>query len=372
MDLAPTEEQRMLRQAARLALERRCAPEQLARTREAGGFDETLWRQAVGMGWPAALAPEPIGEGMNLEDAVVLLEECGRVLAPIPLASAMLAGWLAGRAGDAGQRDELLAAIASGEVVAVVAGPGRADKLAELPLRAEQDGQEWHLHGHAALVRDAAVCRRLLCLVTLDGATRVAVVPVGAAGVRVRPETTVGALREASVLLVGVRLAEATVLAAPLERADLDALQVVRAILEAAEVVGACDAVLGLTVSHATARVQFGRPIGSFQAVQHRMADMVADLDGCRWLLYRTASEAAAGRDAVVLAAQLSLVAGQASRRLLASAHQVHGGVGFIREHPLPMFFGRQKAAELSFGRPDEHRERIAAALLDGEEAQAP
>jgi alkylation response protein AidB-like acyl-CoA dehydrogenase len=372
MDLTPTEEQRMLRQAARLALERRCAPEQLARTREAGGFDETLWRQAVGMGWPAAMAPEPAGEGMTLEDAVVLLEECGRALAPIPLASAMLAVWLIGRAGDDGQRDGLLPAIAMGDVVVVVASPGRAEDLAELPLRAERDGNQWRLHGTVALVRDAAVCRRLLCLVTMDGATRAVAVPADAAGVRPRARRTVGALREATVQLEGVRCADASVLAAPLQRRDLEDLQVVRTVLEAAEVVGACDAVLELTVSHASSRVQFGRPIGSFQAVQHRMADMLADLDGCRWLLYRTASEMAAGRDAAVLAAQLSLFTSQASRRLLASAHQVHGGVGFIREHPLPMYFGRQKAAELSFGRPDEHRERIAAALLDGEEAQAP
>lgn len=371
MDLAPTEEQRMLRQAARLALERHCAPEQLARTRQAGGFDAALWRQAVELGWPAALAPEPTGAGMTLEDAVVLLEECGRALAPIPLASAMLAGWLAGRAGDTGQRDELLAAISAGEVVAVVASPGRAENLAELPLRAERSGAAWTLRGEAALVRDAAVCQRLLCLVALEGAVRAVEIPVGAAGVRVRPEATVGALREASVLLEGVHPVDASVLATPLERRDLENLQVVRAVLESAEVVGACDAALELTVSHASDRVQFGRPIGSFQAVQHRMADMLADLDGCRWLLYRTASEAAAGRDAAVLAAQLALFTGQASRRLLASAHQVHGGVGFIREHPLPMYFGRQKAAELSYGRPDEHRERIAAALLDGEEAQA-
>ena len=370
MELAPTEEQRMLRQAARLALERRCAPPQLAATREAGGFDETLWHQAVGMGWPAAMAPEPVGQGMTLEDAVVLLEECGRVLAPIPLASSVLAGWLVGRAGDDRQRGELLPAIAAGELVALVAGPGRAENLAELALRAEPDGDRWRLHGEATLVRDAAVCQRLLCLVHLGGATRAVAVPADAAGVEIRPRRTVGALREAGLRLDDLRPDEAWVLATPLRHRDLEDLQAVRAVLEAAEVVGACDAVLELTVSHASSRVQFGRPIGSFQAVQHRMADMLADLDGCRWLLYRTASELAAGRNAAVLAAELSLFTGQASRRLLASAHQVHGGVGFIREHPLPMYFGRQKAAELSFGGPDEHRERIAAALLDGEEAR--
>jgi alkylation response protein AidB-like acyl-CoA dehydrogenase len=372
MDLAHTEEQRMLRQAARLALARRCAPEQLARTREAGGFDETLWRQAVAMGWPAAIAPEPAGQGMTLEDAVVLLEECGRALAPIPLASALLAAWLIGRAGDEAQREELLPAIAAGEIVAVVAGPGRADNPAGPPLRADRDGHRWRLHGTAALVRDAAVCRRLLCLARMNGATRAVAVPADAAGVRLRPRRTVGALREATVRLEGAWFDDGGVLAAPLHRRDLADFQAVRAVLEAAELVGACDAVLELTVSHASSRVQFGRPIGSFQAVQHRMADMLADLDGCRWLLYRTASELAAGQDAALLAAQLSLFTGQASRRLLASAHQVHGGVGFIREHPLPRYFGRQKAAELSFGHPDEHREWIAAALLDSEEVPAP
>jgi alkylation response protein AidB-like acyl-CoA dehydrogenase len=110
--------------------------------------------------------------------------------------------------------------------------------------------------------------------------------------------------------------------------------------------------------------VQFGRPIGSFQAVQHRLADAVIDLYGCRWLAWRVASEMAAGRDAATLAAQLSVWTRSASARIVAAAHQIHGGIGFIREHPLHLYFGRQKATELSGAPSAAFRERVAAAVL--------
>lgn len=315
-----------MREAARALLGRDAPWERLIRLRDQGNFDPDLWREAGAMGWPGALIPEPVGLGLRFEDACGLLAEAGRALAPIPLASSLLAGRLLA---EAGAEPEALDQVAAGTTFAVAGGR------------------------HGQLVRDAAVAAWLL---SVEGDSLRLLPRSGASTV---PRLTAGRLREASVELLEGAGRACGVLPGAESR-----LQTLRLLFEAAEMAGACERVLEISAEHVNNRRQFGRTLGSFQSVQHRLADMLTDLDGTRWLLWRTAAELDAGRPAAGLAVRLGIWTRQASGRIVASALQVHGGVAFIRDHPLHMYFGRQKSCELSFGSLEDLRQQAAAELL--------
>jgi alkylation response protein AidB-like acyl-CoA dehydrogenase len=258
--------------------------------------------------------------------------------------------------------------MAAGEIVAALIGrPVPGGHHGVPPVQVTRGGT---LAGTSELVRDAQVCDRFACVVPTRDGDRVAIIPRDAPGVTVEPRATVGGFREAAVTFA-VPLEAAVVLSKPLEPRWVADLEALIAVFETAEIVGACQTVLEFTRTHATSRVQFGRCLGSFQAVQHRMADMLIDLDGCRWTLYRAASEMTASASPGALVDHLVTWTADATRRILQGAHQIHGGVGFIREHPLHLFFGSQKAYELTRGAPGGHLGRLAAALLDTPEEQA-
>jgi alkylation response protein AidB-like acyl-CoA dehydrogenase len=331
MDLVESPEQLLLQDGARDLLERRCPPERVMALWDQGAFDVELWRQASEIGWAGIMVPEPLGLGLGVGAAAGLVEQAGRVLAPIPLASGIVGAWLAASVGAPASMVENLAT--GIERPAIIEGK-RAD-----------------------LVRDAAVATVFLSV----QAGRLRCISASGGGASVTPRLAAGRLREASVDLLastGEDLGGIT----PETAAQLT---VIRIVLEAAEMVGACEKVLELGVEHVRTRHQFGKALAAFQSVQHRMADMLTDLDSMHWLCRRTAAEFDAGRDASLLAEHLAITTKDSSQRIVASCLQVHGGIGFIRDHPLHLYFGRQKAAALSFGLAGAHRERIAAAILD-------
>jgi alkylation response protein AidB-like acyl-CoA dehydrogenase len=191
-------------------------------------------------------------------------------------------------------------------------------------------------------------------------------IPLQASGVSVTPVDSVGGLRQAHLRVAAALLTADDVTAGPdrSESARVDALLL---ILDAAELVGCAEMALEMTVHHAQTRHQFGRPLGAFQAVRHRIADMTSNVEQSRWLLYRSAELLACGADpapALTQAHALALWNSVALDRVLGSAHQVHGGVGFIRDHPLHRYFGRQKASMFSWGQPADHAESVLAACF--------
>ena len=331
MDLTAGPDQELLRKSARDLLEAECPVEKMIEIRGRGAFDERLWRRAAELGWAGVLVYEPLGHELAVQAAVELLEQVGRVLAPIPLASSVVAAWLAAAAKAP---DSVVEDFASGS------------ERPALPAATR-----------AGLVRDATSATGFL----LIQRGRLEWIAASSDGVKVTPRLTAGRLREASVDLSAASPRDL----AGVPPALAERLRTLQILLEAAEMTGACERVLELAVHHVCTRMQFGRPLGSFQAVQHRMADMLTDLDGIRWSCRRAAAEMDSGRDAGLLVARLAVLVKENSQRVVASCLQVHGGVGFIRDHPLHAYFGRQKATELSFGLAGYHRERIAAAILD-------
>ena len=363
MDLAEHDEERLLRQTVREMFADLVPAERVREIRaKPGCFDGELWPRVAGLDVLTMLAAPPYGLGLGLAAAAAVAEEAGRVLAAVPIASSLAAGWLVDGFGSEAQRRLMLGELGAGQVRYAVSAPTVGEGP---PLRAVST-DPWILTGRRTLVRDAVGADGILCVVPVGSGAVTIVVRSNDPGVRVTPQRTAGFLREGVVELSEVRVPADRVLPGRLAGHDLARMAALQVILEGAELAGACAHVLDLATAHAASRQQFGRPIGSFQSVQHRLVDALLDLDGLVWVTRRAAAAFDTGaEDAVFLAACLGVVLSSAPRRILAAAHQVHGGVGFVRDHPLHMYFGRERAAALTAGPLRVARERVARQLFD-------
>ncbi|WP_030975655.1 acyl-CoA dehydrogenase family protein [Streptomyces sp. NRRL S-1824] len=387
MDAAFTAEQDEIRRTLRELLVKRCGPGEVrSAVRTAHGYDEALWRQlAQDLGLPGlALAPEYGGVGCGTVELAVACEETGRALLPSPLlATAALAAPLIAALGTEAQRTALLPRIAAGELTATLAVPGGSLSTA-LGLTGDTTGgawagggraggvqarpgpEGWRLYGEAARVLDGHSAglllvaahaggfprsRTLLFLVRVDTATGLARTRQTSLD-ETRPLARVE-LRDTAAELLG---ADDTVdVAGP--AGALAAVGCTTAAVLAAEAVGAAASALDRTVEYVKAREQFGRAIGSFQAVKHRLADLYVRVQAARSAAYYAAWDPAAG--GLALAQALETL-----RITTAEAVQLHGGIGFTWEHEAHLYFKRAAADELLFG--PVHRLRDHAAEQAG------
>jgi len=355
MDLTLTAEQEMLVEAARRFLARAWSlADTRAAERDPRGFRPDVWRAMAGLGWQGMALPAASGGGgLGFVETILVLEEMGRALLPSPfLPTAVLCGPLILALGSEAQR-RWLPRIAAGEMVATLAlvEPGWRDPWGTPALAADGGGR---LTGRKLFVPFAPDAD--LLLVAAAGPSLIAL-ERGAAGVAATRLATLGGDPVYEVVLDG---AQGEPLGAPGGAGPALARALDRgAVATLAYMVGAAERALEMTVDHASTRVQFGRPIGSFQAVAHRCADMRTDLDALRHLVYQ-----AAWRLEAPLAVSAALAYGsEALRRIFMHAHQVHGAIGFSTEHDLHLFTRRAKAAELQWGSPARHHERVAQAM---------
>ncbi|MER5210144.1 acyl-CoA dehydrogenase family protein [Streptomyces sp. NPDC002838] len=381
MDAGFTAEQDEIRRTLRELLRKRCGPHDLrAAVETPAGHDPALWTAlAERLGLPGLALPEAYGGvGCSATELALACEETGRVLAPSPLlATAVLAAPLILALGADAQRADLLPRIASGSLTAALAVPGTS-LAAALALTGENGGDwagggraggvqarraggGWRLYGQADQVLDGHSAGLLLIAAHAGGFARsrtlLFLVPGDAGGlVRVR-QTALDAtrpqariqLRDTEAELLGDE--EADVLAALATVGDTAA-----AVL-AGEAVGAADQALARTVEYVRQREQFGRAIGSFQAVQHRLADVYVQVRAARSAAYYAAWATANGERAGGLALAQAL---DALRYAAAEAIQLHGGIGFTWEHEAHLYFKRASGDELLFG--PVHRLRAHAA----------
>ncbi|HEY2386144.1 MAG TPA: acyl-CoA dehydrogenase family protein [Candidatus Binatia bacterium] len=361
MDFGFTPEQEMLRDAARKFLAAEYPPS-IARTAmdTADAHDTARWRALAELGWLGILVPADLGgQGGAFLDMAVVLEESGKALVPGPfLASAVLATAALRDAGTPAQRERLLPALAAGERVATVA-LGIAGEPAGVTLTA--DGRAT---GQTAFVMDAQPADVLVIAARgSDGAPMLVLVERGAAGLTVTPLHTVDMTRR----LCTVALHD--VVGEPLSGGE--AAGVIRRLREhacaglALELVGVGQRALEMSVAYALERTQFGRPIGSFQAIKHKCVDMMVQVETARSLAYYAAwavSEDAP--DAGRAAAMAKAYAGEMAKTVTSEAIQVHGGIGFTWEHDLHLYYRRALAADAAFGAAPTHRETIVAPLV--------
>ncbi|GGP36380.1 acyl-CoA dehydrogenase family protein [Streptomyces melanogenes] len=375
MDPDLTPEQHEIRRTLRTLLAKRCGPDEVkAAARTGPGYDPVLWRQlAKELGLPGLAIPEAYGGvGCGPGELALACEETGRALLPSPLlATAALAAPLLLALGAEPQKHAYLPPLARGELTATLAVPGPALPLAlgltgdnadgswagggrAGGIQARQVDNTWRLYGEAAQVLDAHRADLLLVPAHTGGFTRSRVqlflVRGDAAGLRRTRHTTLDETRVQGT--VQLREVKGELLDGGLAE-PLAATGRTTATTLAAESVGAAAYVLERTVSYVKEREQFGRPIGSFQAVKHRLADRYVQVQAARSAAYYAAWDPDAG--GLALAQALEALRGAA-----AEAIQLHGGIGFTWEHEAHLYFKRAAADELLFGSVPLLRARAA------------
>ncbi|MFZ8885463.1 MAG: acyl-CoA dehydrogenase family protein [Steroidobacteraceae bacterium] len=379
MHFALTEEQEAIREAARDFLSKRADSARLRKDMLLPeGHDPALWKEISGeLGWAGISLPEDVGgSGLGMVETAILLEEQGRCLYGGPfLASAGLATALLLEAPASEARDAILARLAVGEATAALAVTGDSGRPGgdAVALELVEGPAGVQLRGHAAFVLNGNVADTFIAAAHdrrpgRDGLAMVAVA-AGASGLAVKTLAAMDLTRPyARIECSNVQAVDVLVDGGGVAVAR--GLQVAQVAL-AAEQLGAMQAVMDLTTEYARQRVQFGRVIGSFQAIKHRLADMMVICEAARSAVYYAAcvvdeyrSDPATGAAELAEAAALVKVyCSSGFHDVAGNAIQLHGGIGFTWEYDTQLFFKRARATSNLLGSPQYHREVIAELL---------
>ena len=362
MDFGLTQEQQILRRTAREFLEAEC-PTSLVREAEASeeGHAPELWRKMAGLGWLGIALPEKYGgTGGSLTGQTVLFEEIGRALTPGPLLTSILAAQVVLNAGDDRQKDSLLPGVVSGDLLLTLA---RGDKLET----ASRDGG-LTLTGESPFVPHAGLAHHIVCATRpAIGAwpdTTLVIVDSQSDGVTRTAMESVANHPQYLVEFDDVPLPEDAVLGVIAEgRPALDSAVRRATVLQCAETLGRAQKVLEMVVEYANNRVQFGRPIGTFQAVQHRCADLRVAVDGGRMLTYQAAWKLDQEMPADDEVAMAKAQAGSLSRMATEAGHSIFAGISFTVEHDMQLYSARAKIAEANLGDTQYHLDQLAARM---------
>jgi len=343
VDFAFTDEQAMIAETATTFFAEQATSDRTRAAMDAGGIDRALWNSFTGeLGLAGVALPENYGGvGLGLVELAILAEAAGAHVAALPfLASLGIAAPAILSGGSEEQRDALLPAMASGELIAsYAAATGHA-----------ADGR---FTGSAALVPHGAVADVLL----IDAGDQILVVRVGDPGVSVTPLVTMDQTRPYARVALDKAIAEPLVDTAAARAAANQSGWIALA----ADALGGAQACLDRTVAYAKERVQFGRPIGSFQSVKHRLADMMVEIEQARSAVYWAACAADENdRDALLAAHSAKAFATDTYAACAGHAIQLHGGIGFTWEHDAHLFFKRAQADRSLMGSPEWHLARIA------------
>lgn len=378
MDLGLTEDQELLKTAAadfiRLEYDKDTL---IALEQTATGVTPELFRQAAELGWLGILIPESLGgTGRSFTDAAVLFEELGRgpVLGP-HFSSSILGALIVLHGGTEEQKRLLLPGVAAGTTVLSVAvtEPQYGWIPESVQMRGGLSGDQYVLDGVKLFVHDAQAATHLLCAARTDAAENGSgsgisffVVEAGSPGVSIR--TLPGWMSQVDeVRFEGVRVPAGNVLGDMsgrgngweiYERAAIQAIPVL-----CAYQVGSCQAVVDMSVAYSRTRHQFSQPIGRFQRVQDHIIGAVNHLDAARWTTYEALWKLDSGRDARSSVHLAKAVTSEASLKVCAGGHEVHAGVGVMREYGLTLHTQRSRTLYHCFGDARYHRRRLADAL---------
>ena len=375
MDLGLNEEQEMLRKSAREFLSKEC-PKKLVRELDESdtGFSRDLWKKMAELGWMGLPFPEKFGgNGGTLLDLIVLLDEMGYNIVPGPFFSTVvLSGFTLLEAGSDEQKQSYLSKICSGEMIMTFA-------LTELDgtylpesieTAAKKKGDQYVVNGTKLFVPDANIADFMLVAARTKESSNpeegisIFIVDAKSPGVRVTLLKTLGRDKLCEVVFQDVKVPEKSLVGKldggwPIIKSILRKATVAKC----AEMVGGAQASLDMAVNYAKERVQFNRPIGSFQAIQHYCANMVTDVDGSRFITYKAAWTESEGLSSDMEVSMAKAWTSEAYKRVAVLAHQIFGAIGFTMDHDMHLYFRRAKAGELAYGDADFHREIVAAQL---------
>jgi len=362
MDFRFSDEQTTVRDLARSILDKEVSTARLKRLEtEGASLDRALWSTLAEAGLLGLAVPVELGGmGFGLTELCVLLHEVGRVVAPVPvIPSLVLGGLVIAESGSDAQRREWLTPLATGE--AILTGALRDDTA----VRARRQGGAWVLRGALRLVPAADVASRMLVAATTGDGVGIFLADPRASGVVLTRRGTSRRAPLFDLTLNDVRVDDRDVLGgdpqhAPAAVARAEACGLVA---ESAMQVGVCERALELTSAYVRDRVQFGVPIGSFQAVQHRLADCYIDLEAMRWVTWRAAWRLAERLPATRETLVAKFWAAEGGARITAAAQHLHGGIGVDVDYPIHRYFLAAKALELGLGGATQQLARLGRDL---------
>jgi len=358
-----TEEQTLLRDSAARLIDVGTGAARHRRQRAAdAGFDRARLAEMADAGWLAMLVPEAAGGlGLGMVELALVLEQAGRGLAMEPVSALACAGWALGN-GEAGAANaEALAGLANGSRVIL---PAVSDD--GLPAAQPSDGGGFTLDGATARIAHAAGADGFLVAAAAAGGTVLCLVPADTPGLSREDAVTVDGGTHAPLGLSGVAVAPDQVVARENSGGELAAGLFDRLLIgQGAEMLGVMDAALDLGIGYMKTREQFGRPIGSFQALQHRAVDNHVDVELSRALLYQVAAATDAGRASRAMAAAVKTRLSEAALTVTKSVIQLHGAIGFTDEYDAGLYLRRAMTLAAEYGGAGAHRARFGA-LMDG------
>ncbi len=376
MEIGLSEDQQLFRETTRQALEQHSP---ITRVRELiedpDGLDRAMWRRGAELGWYSMLVPEQYGggsiSGAGLVDLAIVAEELGRMLHPGPFHPTNVVAFALAESGTPAQREEFLPKLAAGELIATwaFAEPDLEWSPSAVALTATRTGGGYRLDGVKTCVQDALLADQLLVTARAPEGLTQFLVPRQTAGLTVEPlETLDLARRLANVRFRGVSVSddllvgEAGGAAVAVERQLQVAL-----VLQCADSSGVADQGLAITVQYAKDRIAFGRPIGSYQGLKHRMADHRMRLEGAFAATAYAAVAVHGGRNDAAIAARIAKAhVGRWSSAILHDCIQIHGGIGMTWDHDIHLYFRRAISNEVLYGSPHEHQRGLVDLVEEG------
>jgi 3-oxocholest-4-en-26-oyl-CoA dehydrogenase beta subunit len=367
MDFSLNEEQKILKNTAREFFEKEC-PKSLVKEmiKDELGYCPQLWKKMADLGWMGmVLDPRYDGIGGSFLDLTLLLEEMGRALFPGPFFSTVVLGALTIMAsGDEKNKQKLLPAIAAGDLILTLGltEPNGHYGQEGMKTEAVKKGGDYIINGTKLFVPDAHIARYVICVArTANGGITLFLVDTRSSGVTLTPLLTIAGDRQSEIIFNNVKMHSGYILGELGKGwSYIEEVWPKVVVARCAEMVGGAQQVLDMTVQYAKERHQFGRPIGSFQAIQHYIADMLTEVEGCRHLTYQAAWMLSEGLPCKKEVAVAKSWCSDAFKKVTGVSHQVHGAIGFTEEHDLYLYYKHAKAWELLFGDAYHHRETVA------------
>ncbi len=375
MDFAITEEQKILKKSAQDFLKKECPREKIREIMEGEiGHSEELWRKIAELGWLGLAFPSHLGgSDFTFTDLCILMEELGYHLFPGPFFSTVLLGAMPILShGTESQKREILPKVASGDLILTLALTDRdpAPEAPAIETRARPRGSAYVLEGTKLFVSDAHLAHRILCVARTrkardkeDGVT-LFMVDAKDPAVQVTPLRTLSRDKQCEVVFRGARVPREAILGEPHAGWPIVQETLAKAnVALSAKMLGGAQAVMDMALHYVKERIQFDRPIGSFQAVQHYFADMWIQINGARLLTLKAASSISKGVVSAKEVAMAKAKAAGAFRRATIVGHQVFGAIGFTYEHDMHLYHRRSISYDMAFGDGAFQRQRVAREL---------
>ncbi|MCX5999967.1 MAG: acyl-CoA/acyl-ACP dehydrogenase [Chloroflexi bacterium] len=367
MDFSPSEQQEMVRKTAKEFFAKEL-PKTLVKemAKEKKGYTVELWQKMAELGWMGLVLPEEYGgSAASFLDLAILLEEMGRACLPGPFFSTVVLGALT--LVDIGSEDQKKRPrLAKGEIVVTLAlaEPHAIYRPDFFEVEASKTPEGYVISGTKLFVPDAHVAAYIIVAAKTQGGVTLFLVDTKKPGLSITALPAMAGERQCEVKFNGVKVSVGDVLGEVNRgREYIERIVSRAAAAKCAEMLGGAEQVLEMSVAYAKDRVAFGRPIGSYQAIQHHCANMLNDLDGCRCMTYRAAWMVSEGLPCAMEVSLAKAWVNQAYRRITCLGHEIHGAIAFQDDHDMHLYFKQAKVGEVAFGDTAYHSEIVAKSL---------